>query len=219
MSGLANISRSKPTVTLVRHPSTNKNNPKDERVRSWGNDPLNADGKKEVKIDAQKLKGAGITHVFHSDIKRAQQTGKVLASALGVPRIETPDLRPVNWGKLEGQKVSKVKGKIENFIRNPGERAPGGERYDDFLKRGGKAFGKVQDMAAKGARPAVVSHGSHMLALDYLIGNKKNVKPGVSSSTGEPPGSILALTKNGNKWSRKDVWKPAGKNGLSNIRS
>lgn len=113
-----------PTVTLVRHGSTDFNG--SGRLRGWMDPPLNAVGRQEVA--ALKVPRGTL---YCSDLLRAQQTAGILGEC--VWRVSA--LRPWNVGIFAGQPHSKVGERLNWLTRNPTVPCPFGETYKQFADR------------------------------------------------------------------------------------
>lgn len=59
-------------------------------------------GKKQAMLCAAALKNEKIDVIYSSDLKRAYETGKPIAEALGIDIIKCPQLREISAGEWEG---------------------------------------------------------------------------------------------------------------------
>ena len=190
---------------IMRHGSTPFNDPNDPlypgtQLRASSEVPLNDDGKEEAKQAARLLRNRGIVAIFASDLTRTIQTATIVNLTLNLPlsldsRLDTWDL-----GLLSGQSEgSDSKGPdaegpdidpiIQWYEEHPDERVPGGESFNDFVKR--VKLG-IQDYETQPGGPVLlVTHGRIMDVLEY-----------VRSGTGSPlipeddrpnPGSIIRV--------------------------
>lgn len=64
--------------------------------------PLTMLGQEQSETLAQKLIDKNIAVIISSDFLRAQQTAEIVAKKLNVEIVYTPDLREMNYGKLNG---------------------------------------------------------------------------------------------------------------------
>ena len=64
--------------------------------------PLTMEGREQAQKLADKLKDKKIKLIVSSDLLRAQQTGEIVAQALGVPLEFDRRLREVDYGILNG---------------------------------------------------------------------------------------------------------------------
>lgn len=72
-------------IYLFRHGETDWNKNKDTKYCEESHDvPLNETGVEQARQNAQNLKDKGIEYVYTSKLKRANQTGRILADLLGV---------------------------------------------------------------------------------------------------------------------------------------
>lgn len=86
---------------LVRHGSTNWN--LEKRVQGQTDIPLNAEGRAQGRLLADRLNNEKWDVIYSSDLSRAAETANIVATALGgVPVILDERLREVNYGQKEG---------------------------------------------------------------------------------------------------------------------
>lgn len=138
--------------------------------------PLTEAGAAQAARVGQALKEMGIQEVLTSPLKRASQSAEILADSLGgIPMTVIYDLRERNtYGVMSG--LTKVEAArifgylIDQFPGQPGKDktcAPGGEEYEDFVYRVGRAWVQVVDHCkSRGIEKAlVVTHGKFTLGL------------------------------------------------------
>src|SRR5258706_890003 len=90
-------------VLFMRHGPTRFNNQTDmskDRVRSWNNVPLTAEGIEDAEKAGEKLKDEGIGYIVSSDLGRAIRTAKLVGKAVGVKPIHEYRMLPWNLGKF-----------------------------------------------------------------------------------------------------------------------
>ena len=152
----------KPTgeVYLVRHGETSLN--KEGKLRGWENPPLNAEGKQNAEDIAHILSGVELDVMYVSDFKRAQQTADAIGESQDAKRIDTPNLRPINFGKWNGKPLTEVDKKMEDLAgvwkSNPSQQAPGGESWSDFQRRQILVWDSVMKDAKDGKKVIIVAH-------------------------------------------------------------
>lgn len=106
---------------------------------------------------------AGIDVVASSDLRRAEQTARVVAEAIGVDLRIEPDLREVDFGRAEGMTRDEMHevfpDALEDFLAAPASSPlPGGERGSDAADRGLKAIARIAREQPGDATLAVVAH-------------------------------------------------------------
>jgi len=132
--------------------------------------PLNETGRKQARALAGRLRGRGVVGVVTSDLVRAEETGSIVAFALGVPlAYMDPRLRERTFGVFEG--LTRVecetlhpdawRGWIEE------RRAPeGGETQETLATRMLAAIARVAgDVATDEGAALVITHGGSVRAL------------------------------------------------------
>jgi alpha-ribazole phosphatase len=131
--------------------------------------PLSARGEEQCEAQARRLRGAGLTAVFSSDLTRARRSAEIIGAPHGLaPRI-VPALREMAMGRWEGLTAAEIRARepeaFENWMARVGEFPfPEGESVPDLLARAAPAFDAI--VGAHGGQPiAVVAHGGTNRAL------------------------------------------------------
>lgn len=131
--------------------------------------PLSARGVAQAEALAHVLAGAGIEAVIASDLRRARDTARVLARALGLEALDDPRLRERDLGSWSGLSTPQIAGRWPDGLarvraRDPAFRPGGGESIHDVRRRAGAFFRELAARAGP-ARWAVVTHGGLIRAL------------------------------------------------------
>lgn len=135
-----------------------------------GRDPengLTGEGREAVRQAAQALKGQGITVIYTSPVRRAQETAEVVRQELGLPqealRVDER-LREVGVGDLQGQSLEKwheVMGPPRARFDAP---PAGAEPWEAVRQRAAQALFAI-DEAHEGDRVLIVSHQTPLALL------------------------------------------------------
>lgn len=159
---------------FVRHGETDWNVKK--KIQGTTDVPLNENGLRQARELAEKLveEKYTINHVYTSPQLRAQVTAQTAATALGVECISLDDLAEMDLGVWEGDNWPNIEEQYGEtyYYWNSHRRyvcTPGGECYNDVLKRVFKALEYI--MKRETGNVLVVSHSAIMLSLRcYLEG-------------------------------------------------
>lgn len=141
---------------LIRHGETDWN--AQGRIQGSTDQPLNAQGLAQARRLGARLTHARFDAVYASDLQRAAQTART-----ALPKAEVrldARLRELAYGVLEGHTWAEIDPETEALVAQWREdpyahRVPGGESYDDLLRRF-EAF--RADLPAEG-RVAAFTHG------------------------------------------------------------
>lgn len=159
---------------LVRHGETDWN--VEKKIQGKTDIPLNKNGLRQARELAQKLICDNITAgiVYTSPQKRALATAQAVAEALQVKYLIKDGLREMDFAEWEGYNWETVRRKYGETYQywNTHRRyahTPGGESYNEVLKRSLEALGEI---ASEGKQNAVVvTHSAVLMALGcYLNG-------------------------------------------------
>lgn len=153
-------------LTLVRHGETDWN--RDRRIQGLTDIPLNDTGRAQAHEAATLLReqlemSAAGPIVVSSDLSRAHETARIIASELDLPTPRVyPALRERAYGEAEGVEAAE-------FIRRWGDwhsaEIPGAEPWPHLRERGLRALAHVVRDARRATAPAaasviVVTHGA-----------------------------------------------------------
>ncbi|MFA5799853.1 MAG: class I tRNA ligase family protein [Candidatus Peribacteraceae bacterium] len=156
-------------LTLVRHGETDFN--KAKLIQGSNIDlSLNKTGKAQAKKAGAALKGTPFDLIISSDLKRAEETARIIAKETGVPFEGTnPLLRERDMGAWTGKSVDEVLATHPGILK--GVRTvfqqitpPEGEPYEKFVARAQETCDLLLKKYA-GKRVLLVAHGGFLLAL------------------------------------------------------
>jgi len=142
------------TLVLARHGETDWN--REHRLQGWADPPLNALGREQARELALALDGERFDAVYSSDLRRAAETARIVASELGLGSVvEDVSLREVDLGSWSGRLWDEV----------ADQQRPDGESREQHRER--VVAGVLRLAAAhEGQRVLVVSHGGSLRALE-----------------------------------------------------
>jgi broad specificity phosphatase PhoE len=125
--------------------------------------PLSEQGRQQLPTLAKTLAKYPLTHIFSSDLLRAQETANFIAAKSGLKVELMPSLRELRFGEWEGLNWDEVSKRdfayAERWMqRYPQLPAPGGEELEGFRERVRNALAEVADKT-QGGCAAVVTHG------------------------------------------------------------
>jgi broad specificity phosphatase PhoE/ribonuclease HI len=150
-------------LILVRHGRTAHTPAK---LFSGRNDePLDAEGERQAHALANRLarwnRADEIAAVVSSPLPRTMHTAREIASALGRPVVEYPDLAEADFGAWEGRAGAEVReiwpDEYAAWITTSGGAPPGGESFDEVARRARRARDELI-RSYPGENVVVVSH-------------------------------------------------------------
>ncbi len=122
--------------------------------------PLNSEGVKQARLLAERLARDMETWngIVCSDLRRAVQTGEILAERLGIPLLKDSRLRERSFGEAEGTTEAE---RLSRWGNNWRQLVPDQES-DELIRARGHEF--VNDLSEKhpGEAWLVVTHGSFL---------------------------------------------------------
>lgn len=143
-------------IILARHGETDWN--LERRWQGHSDRPLNETGRAQAEALAEQLAGEPIDAVYSSDLVRAHETARIVASRLGRDVVAVPALRERRFGGWEGLRDVEVE---ERF---PGAHGPpDGETREEMRRR---VLESLEAIAAShaGQTVLVVTHGGPIRA-------------------------------------------------------
>ena len=144
------------TIGFVRHGITEWNEL--GKVQGRSNIPLNERGKQQTMALANRLAlEEKWDIIISSDLERAAETAKIIASKLGMMDIHFHErIREIDCGQIEG---TNEQDRVSRWGREWRKLELGMESFEDVAKRG-VAFLKDISEQYKGKRVLIVSHGA-----------------------------------------------------------
>ncbi len=130
---------------------------------------LSARGRAQAEALAQQLAGHGIEAIVASDLRRAQETARILGESLGLEPRHDLRLRERDLGSWSGLTTPQIAGRWPEELarlraRDPEFRPGGGESIRQVAARALEFFHEVAQQQGP-ARWAIVTHGGLIRAL------------------------------------------------------
>jgi broad specificity phosphatase PhoE len=169
-------------VFLTRHYQTQSNYA--GRVLGWGNSPPRPGWEADVNFITRRLRETGVSldAIYSSDLERARRTAMTYAEALGGPEvIAVPELKEINYGKLQTKDKSWVYREFPRHKKDPDLVYPDGESFRQMQQR---SIRFISSLAVTHPRQTVliVSHAgvirgviSGYLGLEYAASLKQKI--------------------------------------------
>lgn len=147
-------------LILVRHGETEWN--RTGRCQGVADIDLNNNGKKQVRELASALQNETISAVYSSDLKRALETAKEIASHHKLKVNIEEDLREMDQGELEGLSFAEIRERYDHVLKEWRESPetltlPKGESLTELQERALRAFNKILSRH-RGETVVTVSH-------------------------------------------------------------
>jgi broad specificity phosphatase PhoE len=152
------------TLLLVRHGETDWN--RELRFQGHSDPPLNERGRRQAHDLAARLAGERIAAVYSSDLRRAHETARIVASALGVDLTVVSGLREIDVGSWSGLTRDEIAEQFpDGFARwMDGAQGHDGESRDQLRARVVEAVERIA-AAHPGEQILLVTHGGALRAL------------------------------------------------------
>lgn len=175
-------------LLLIRHGQSNGNTRK--IIQGWGDAELTEEGLRQAECVAERLATRrGISALYSSPLKRAQQTAQAIGRRLSLQPILRSDLREIHFGDVDGLTVDEFKDRYPHLYseweerKNSDFRWPGGESREEFWSRVVGAMEKIvtahasEDIVVVAHSGAIGCYLSHALTghprrwVDYQMDN------------------------------------------------
>jgi ribonuclease H / adenosylcobalamin/alpha-ribazole phosphatase len=149
------------TVTiLLRHGDTRLS--PEHRFSGLSNEPLSANGTRQVKAAADRLASeARIDAIVSSPLPRAAATAAIVASELALTAATDDDLRETDFGEWEGLTLAEIQTRWSEAViawqSDPEKAPPGGESFADTACRVNRACERIV-RENRGQTVLIVSH-------------------------------------------------------------
>lgn len=169
-------------IILTRHYQTQSNEV--GRILGWGDSPPCLDWRSDIDFNCNQLRNYGISPdaIYSSDLNRARQTAMTYAETFGIAEvISAPELKEVNYGRLQTREKSWVFEQYPQHKNDPGFVYPEGESFCQMQRR---SVPFVSSLATThpGSTLLIVSHAgvirgliSYFLKLEHALSLKQKI--------------------------------------------
>lgn len=144
-------------IIAIRHGETPWN--VDTRIQGHLDIELNDTGHWQARRMAQALAGEDIAAVYASDLRRAFETGRYLAQAVGAPLMAEPALRERGFGVFQGRTYGEIENEAPELARRWRQRDP------HFAPEGGESLLQVHQRVVTVAERLASRHPGQLIAL------------------------------------------------------
>ena len=131
----------------------------------WLDGRLSARGRVLAAELGRRRREDGVDAVFSSDLRRAVETVEIAFAVSGIPVHLDWRLRECNYGRLNGMPTPRLEGERPLRVHEP---FPGGESYEDVVRRGAEFLAEVAGDRER-RRVVLVGHTATRWALDHLL--------------------------------------------------
>lgn len=160
---------------LMRHAPTVWN--RDKRIQGHKDSPLTGEGNDLCRDWGRVLELIHWNRILTSDLGRARVTAEKINTRLGVPIVQSPSLREMDWGDWTGKTIQQIKNETPGMLQQMESRGwhfrpPGGE---DRLTVWERCRWILQETAGKwpGETILVVAHEGVIKCLIYALDQRK----------------------------------------------
>jgi alpha-ribazole phosphatase/probable phosphoglycerate mutase len=187
------------TIVLVRHAHSEMAG----RFCGESDPPLSEQGRLQLARLAEVPAGYPLTHIFSSDLRRAQETASAIATKQGMVIELLSALREMRFGEWEGLSWDQVSARDAAYAARwmaeyPQLPAPGGEPFNDFRLRVRGALAEVAARSAGGCAAVVTHSGVIRTFLLDVLGLPESELAGLACEYA----SCLELRLQGGRWRR-----------------
>jgi len=201
---------------LLRHGESASNaDPQAIALPEAVGDRLSERGREQARGAGEGLKGAGITRLLCSPMRRAAETAEPLGEALGLPVSVLPyvhELREAaGYGELspEEQKLRRWSARISAHPDDPDHCSDGAESFNQVLARVRRLKAELEAQPSA-ERALIVTHGifSRFFLFDSLLGEE--FTPGMAPRLWNlrTRNCGLSVFEHGERWHPADVETP-----------
>ncbi len=193
-------------IVLVRHGATDWN--VEGRCQGTTDLELNGVGIRQAQETAASLREETIHAIYSSDLKRAQQTARLIGDPHHLSVAIEPAVRELDHGELEGLTFSEIKDRYPVFIQGwrtapAAIQIPGGEKLIDVAERAWEGLNRIALRHESGETVILVSHNFPILSiLCRITGTDLNQ---YRSFRLDPCGVTRLNCDNGTRWSVSQI--------------
>ena len=160
-------------LLMVRHGQTELNS----ALRYWGRSDikLSAQGLRQADNLRNRLAAEKMTVIYTSNLVRARVTAEIMASGHQLTVVTCPELREINFGKIEGLTYSEISQLYPDFAKSLAEwrvqtRFPDGESREELSARVRQFLPRLEKHAPEETVLIVAHSGTMRVLICYLMG-------------------------------------------------
>jgi alpha-ribazole phosphatase len=159
-------------LLIVRHGNTEFNSAR--RFQGHSDIELSAIGYRQAGRLRDRLAAEKIDIIYSSDMRRALTTAELISSGHKASIITCPELREINYGKLEGltfEEISRLYPEVAAWCVNwsPQLKFPSGESFDELKERVSRFLSRLKKHTEEQTMLIVAHGGPLRLLLCYLL--------------------------------------------------
>ena len=168
------------TILLARHGETDWN--REKRWQGLADHSLNARGREQARVLAEKLEAVPFSAVYASDLRRAHETALIVAERKGLAVTPMGELREIDVGSWTGLSYEEVKERFRDaYAQSRTRTGRGWEGGETYAEMGRRVLDAMRSIAREhpGDAVLVVTHSgpirtvrAHALGLDYATDRK-----------------------------------------------
>lgn len=165
-------------LLAMRHGATALNDANHPRLRGYIEAPLDPTRLEEVHQSARFLKKCKPGRIVCSDLERTRDTAEIVRKAVGLEHVwPSASLRPWNYGELAGLPLKEGLPLLRLYTLRSWETPPGGESFDQFLRRWGTALRQLLAAASPSPKPPtlIVTHSRNLYTIPRILWGAKRV--------------------------------------------
>ena len=153
------------TILLARHGETDWN--AERRFQGHADPPLNERGREQARELGTHLAGVPLAAIYSSDLQRAAETARIVASARGLEPEPRRELREIDVGEWSGLTFDVIEKRYPDGVRRHRDGGDGWESGEPHDVMQSRVVAAVRGLAADhpGETILAVIHGGTMRAL------------------------------------------------------
>lgn len=113
----------------------------------------------------EALEKVSLTRAYTSTSERCIDTANIILKGRDVPLYPVKELKEINFGALEGEKISDILPEMQKRWKTEDYRDVGGENSGEVQQRLRKLFKKITSESKENDSIMIVSHGACFLQL------------------------------------------------------
>jgi phosphoserine phosphatase len=153
------------TITLARHGETDWN--AERRFQGHADPPLNERGREQARALAGALGDTPLKAIYSSDLRRSEETARIVGDARGIEPEPRSELREIDVGEWSGLTFPEIEERYPEGVRRHREGGDGWEEGEPHAAMQQRVVTAVRRIASEHPDESVlvVIHGGTMRAL------------------------------------------------------
>ena len=147
-------------LVIVRHAAVTYDMANPQLRHGRQDPPVNPEGREQAKRLAELARAEGVTHIYHSPLRRGRETAAIVGRILKLRPVAVPGFAELHLGDLEDKDRSQkpYQDQLSELFADLTKKRPGGESFTEMQARATAALRQILARHPRGT-VLIIGHG------------------------------------------------------------